>query len=130
MVASVSGSENSNGVVVDAVSNSSTDERGAAPVVQPKRKRGRPKKVKIAEPGSSTSKAEVLETTTEEEEEWDFFGELARHLENGDGATLEEDDLKTPTAIDVELAAETATDKANGETLHGLIIRVYTLNSF
>jgi len=98
-------------VLVDVdVTNS---ERGAAPVVQPRRKRGRPKKVKIAEPGSSSTTVET--TTEEEEEEWDFFGELASHIENGGGATLKEEDHPN-----IEVASQTATGKANGE-INGIV---------
>ena len=114
-MASVSGSENSTEIIDIDISNASGDVGASG--VQPRRKSGRPKKAKNVE-GSSVSQADGLEAT-EEEEEWDFFGELESHIENESrrGWTgVEEDHPGTPTAVEAEVV-ETATGKGNGELL-------------
>lgn len=116
VLASLSRSDNSTEII--DISNSSDDR--AAPVVQPRRKRGRPRKAKNLK-GSSPD--EPAATEQEEEEEWDFFGELASHIETQSqrgwaesDQEEEEEEEEAPNAVEGKVI-EPATDKANGESI-------------
>ncbi|KAG0619381.1 hypothetical protein M758_4G135600 [Ceratodon purpureus] len=117
VMASFSGSENSTEIIDIEISNSSDDE--GAPV-QPRQKSGRPRKVKNIE-GSSTSQVDGQEETEEDEEEWDFFGELATHIEKGSESgwtekeqEQEEEHARTPNFVEAEVVG-TTTDNANAD---------------
>lgn len=117
-MASVSDSENSTEIKDNSISS---DEGGAAGV-QPRRKRGRPKKV------ATSGEAGAPEGS--EEEEWDFFGELASHIDKESQRGwigLEKDHPEAPTTIKAEVV-DTATDNANGETQLTRVFRVQVLS--
>jgi hypothetical protein len=108
VLASLSRSDNSTEII--DISNSSDDR--AAPVVQPRRKRGRPRKAKNLK-GSSPDEPAATEQE-EEEEEWDFFGELASHIETQSQRGWTESEQEEE---EEEVVIEPATDKANGESI-------------